>query len=80
MIVIFRNVDLRLCFSLWYEALENEDLLIANIDKVLNCTRLKKQRISGQENVLSTSREFGIVPLESIKSVVKLIPQDQCLT
>lgn len=49
---------------------------IDTIDRVLYCVRLGWHRTEGVPGRFSASREFGFVPLESVKGVVHVARKD----
>lgn len=69
-----------LYFVQWYEIQIGLLLPMDMIDGLLNCIRLRWQRVPGESNVMLTRKEFGLVPLESIRSAVTVVPKDKFLS
>lgn len=74
-----RTLDRKFCFVHWYEILDEDGLAIDNIDKVLSCIRLRWKQIPEEPHALSTAKDFGHVPLESIRCAARFVPKDECL-
>lgn len=43
---------------------------------MLNCIRLERERTPREENILSASKKYGLVPLESVQGVIQSEERD----
>lgn len=68
-----------LCFVQWYEILSRKQLPVDLIDKAFDCVKLRLQRIEGDANEFSSSRQCGLIPVGSIKEFVHLVRRDYLL-
>lgn len=64
-------------FVQWYESLNNIVLPVDIIDKDLNSMQLWWQRTSGEAKKYRASKEFVLVPFESIRAVVHSVLRDK---
>ncbi|NJK52916.1 MAG: hypothetical protein HC936_08975 [Leptolyngbyaceae cyanobacterium SU_3_3] len=62
-----------LCFVQWYEVLSNKIEKIDEIEKTLECLRIRWHRNPGSESNLSPSKEYALIPVESIRGVVHVV-------
>lgn len=69
----FNNLYCKLCYIQWFKTFSNEDLTIDNIDEVLNWIRPRWQRTLREKTVLSRSKGVGILLLESLNFVVRMV-------
>ena len=69
-----------ICFLQWYELISTDMLPLDDFDKTLNCIRLRWQRNEGIVDKLQPSKEYGLVPVESIRGVVHVVRKDPFLS
>lgn len=65
-----------LCFLQFYEILSCNALPIDKVDERLGCIRLRWHRTDGIDGVLSASKEYGLVPVDSLRGKVHIVPAD----
>lgn len=63
------------CFLQFYEVLGEEKLSVDEMDSTLKCIRLRWHRTQGN-NIYSSGKEFGLVPVECIKGKVHVVRAD----
>lgn len=61
------------CFIQWYEIMNKGCSFVDEIDRTLNSIRLRWQENPGKEGQLLASKENGLVPVESIRGVVRVV-------
>lgn len=70
------STDIDFCFLQWYVILGSISIPINEVDEALNCIRLCLQKSSGKVRILSTSREYVRVSLDSIWGAVHIMRSD----
>ena len=65
-----------LCFVQFYDVLSEEKLPIDGIDKNLGCLRLHWQRHEGTMGSTCSSKQYGLMPIDSIRGLVNIVPAD----
>lgn len=63
-------------FLQYYEVLENDQLVEYYIDKSLVCLRVQLNRTIGIEGKNTASEQFGLLPIESSRGFVHIVPGD----
>ena len=65
-----------LCFVQFYDVLSEEKLPIDCIDKNLGCLRLHWQRHEGTVGSTLSSKQYGLISIDSIRGLVNIVPAD----
>ena len=65
-----------LAFVQYYESLPASALKMDSIDKSLDCVRLQWQRTNGDEHGHLAAKYFDLVPVDTIRGVVHIVPAD----
>ena len=73
--VMGNTVVKEFCFLQYYQVVDKVRLPPDQIDSTLNCVRLQWHRTAG-DNAYYSAPEFGIVPVESIRGRVHIVPAD----
>ena len=66
-------------FVQFYEVIDSNDVRVDGIDSSLNCIRLKWQRTEGEEGTLSCSKQFGLIPIDSVRGLVHIVRADAAM-
>lgn len=70
-----QETRLKLCLIQWYEFWNENLLCINNIDRVLNCIRLKWAKHPGELLALSAGKELGVALQQITTSFVSVVPK-----
>lgn len=62
-------------FVQWYETSDKTAVRINKIAFILSFIRLQWQRTPGEENVISESKKYRLVPLECVWGMVQVVPK-----
>lgn len=64
------------CFVQFYDTVPSHEVSVDTVDRTLNCIRVRWDKIAGVQSVLSAAKSFGLVPVDSIRGKVHLVPGD----
>lgn len=67
-------------FVQFYKVIGSNDVRVDGIDSSLNCIRLKWQRTEGEEGTLSCSKQFGLIPIDSVGGLVHIVRADAAMS
>lgn len=68
-----QNYCLEFAFVQFCNVVQSQDIEIQKLNEHLNCLLLQWQRSSGESNILSSAKVFGVVPADSMRGLVHFV-------
>lgn len=65
---------------LYYKTADDTSLPLKKVDTIINCVQLQWERTPREKNILSASKEYGMILLKGIRAVVKIVSKSGILT